>query len=110
MKSFLIALLLMSNFSYANDVSTGNYWNEECNGGTAIGYTQCLTYTMGVIEGVRAQAGMSSTKPLFCMPETATYGQSADVFRQYLKNNPQKRHERAPRLVVLSMMAAFPCK
>jgi len=46
----------------------------------------------------------------FDPPEGVSGAQMADIFRLYLKNHPERRHEDAATLVLDSLAEAFPCK
>lgn len=47
---------------------------------------------------------------VFDLPEGVSGAQMADIFRLYLKNHPERRHEDAATLMLDSLAEVFPCK
>jgi hypothetical protein len=86
----------------------------------------CAGYVIGLLEGARFGLGKalfhlgerevgevnSTTETLlgFCLPVEANYEQHRDVIYQYLKNNPDTRHESARSLGFLALSESFPCQ
>ena len=46
----------------------------------------------------------------FCYPDTASMGQSIKVVEKYLRDNPNKLHEKRGGLVLDALKKAYPCK
>ena len=70
----------------------------------------CMAWMGGVRDGhYLTMAFFGSGEALFCVPEDVTNNQFADMFIKYLRANPERRHEPASGLYVLSLMEAFPC-
>ncbi|OOY11660.1 hypothetical protein BMG00_11190 [Thioclava marina] len=84
----------------------------------------CIGYVDGLVEGMRWGAAaplVVSGVPAsevnqrvdallsFCLPDGITVGQYRDVFVQYLRNNPETRHNSARALMQSALSKAFPC-
>jgi hypothetical protein len=108
MTRFMIPLLLalvVGSPAWGNE--RGNFLYAQCNGADAGGEPFCVGFISGVIDTVEMAMDV---KP-YCVRGTgATRGQLLDVFRKYLQENPQTRHESAAMLLVLALKQAFPCK
>lgn len=78
---------------------------------------QCLGFMQGLEEGIGlafsvVKKGEGSVEDLgVCFPSdgTVTTGQITSIVLKYLKENPEKAHERTATLVVLAAKTAFPC-
>jgi Rap1a immunity proteins len=98
----LSAFFFLPTFANAG-LMTGNdllkYMNESTKfDEVAIGYTS------GVSDMLTASKAL-------CLPETVTGGQIYEIARQFLKDNPKKRHESAAWLVAESLKdAGFICR
>lgn len=49
-------------------------------------------------------------RPLFCAPDKVTSGQASKIFIKYIDENPQKLHEPAFVIAIISLAKAFPCE
>lgn len=109
LKVFLFVLSVASflpSYSFASD---GNFWHRQCNSGDSSGKLVCAAFARGFDSGKNAQAGLSRTEPVFCLPEGVTIEQIVDVFAAYLSRHPQNRHKDGGILMALAIANAFPC-
>lgn len=69
---------------------------------------------LGLVEGVRNSlmilGARSGTPSVSCMPLTLTNGQAVRVVLKYLRANPEALHQEKVVLVLLALVAAYPCK
>ena len=87
------------------DVGTGFY--ERCvSRGTAVGQmTTCVTYLMGMYDGVRATAQRARV-PICFEGEPHT---TMEPFVAYLKRNPSRLEGNTADLYLAAMLEAYPC-
>ena len=113
MKYFFVAILLVLWVGPAGarmaNLITGNDIHEMC--GAEGNYAQgaCMGFIIGVersLEG--AKRGMNGL--VFCRAKGVNNGQTIDVVKRWLKNNPSKRHFTAPSVIAGALSDAFPCK
>jgi hypothetical protein len=105
----LMCVVQQPSTSFANEVffQSGNSLFETCRGlGSASG--ACLTYIVGVVDGLSAAGGPIGEA--FCLPPGSTQGQIGDVALRYLTAHPEARNIQASALVARSMVEAFPCR
>lgn len=57
-------------------------------------------------DGARVRHRIS---PMACIPEGATYEQTVRVVLKYLRDHPEKLHERRSTLMLEAIASAFPC-
>lgn len=104
MKKIVLAVLMAFT---VNAQAIGTYFN----GNQFLEASESLKngYVMGVVD---AHAILSPVlkQSVFCEPNSATAGQLTAVVMKYLNNNPEKRHLAASRIVMVSLLEAFPCK
>jgi hypothetical protein len=109
MRKALLALCAISSF-YAPVTATaytGNQLLPECE-------TTNVSYCLGEISGFRLGFGFVMNRwqvepKLMCVPDGVSNGQLRDIVIQYIRENPQTRHESAQFLIVWSLEKAFPC-
>ena len=108
MKSIqLIAMLIILLFaSDAKADLTGNQLHNICKDPDTSG--ACLGYVMGVVDVIQQSKGRFKSWAT-CLPTNSSRGQARDVVKNYLENNPSKRHFSSPALVAISLSKAFPC-
>lgn len=104
---FFASILHFPAFSQAN----GNWYHEQCSGGASkSGQDICLGYVTGFAAGIRVQATVDEMSPIACIPPGVSNQQRVDVFTNYLRTNPENRHESASFLLAYALAKAFPCK
>ncbi len=108
-KNFLATavLLLSMSPSFALD---GNDLYKMCatpNGQPVKGI--CIGYVRGFIEGMRGQAWIDKTQPVFCIPDNMQYSQAVDIVTIFLRDTPEQRHQDSGILVMAAMAKAYPC-
>ena len=115
-------ILLSSNLAFGFVLETGNDLLPMCNAAInyvynneASGDVSKMGYCLGMLQGVlnlnslyRIEFG---NKALFCLPSKAiTGGQAARMVVKYLKEHPERLHEKYIILVGAALREAFPCK
>lgn len=71
----------------------------------------CLAWINGAVQAAEPTDWDSPQKPVYCTPRTGgSTGQYKDVFVNFLKANPAKRHLPAIYLFHQAMAEAFPCR
>jgi len=98
------------------DLLSGNKWHTECSSTAPGDALYCLGFILGVREGLNILEG-SYFKiddeyreiPPFCIPNGVSLGQHRDIFKKFLEDHPEKRHERASILFITATREAF-CK
>lgn len=108
----LAALLILTCAASEAHAATGNelaMWCREDGNGT-FHSGLCSGYISGVIEwqATLKASGMHSLEG-FCFPDRVTNGQTVDVVKKYLKDNPDKTHWGASALTFNALVGAFPC-
>ncbi|WP_193747904.1 Rap1a/Tai family immunity protein [Bordetella trematum] len=108
------------------DRSSGNFWLSQCRSQRTTDLLSCYAYIKGVIGGhsdgmarmwVRAVTLMPKGQVLpitpkgftFCLPDSVVNEQVRDIFVSFLQANPAQRHELGSKLLVDSLIKAFPC-
>lgn len=84
-------------------ISDNNFHPTDYNDLTARGY--CLGYFEGFVNGV---TGINDAS-LFCLPDTATTGQTTLVFVAWAERHPEKPHLAAGICAAAALSEAFPC-
>lgn len=122
----LVGLLAVSTHATAQTTS-GNILYESCTSDNQVMNGFCLGYLIGRDEGqflgallMSGSAGIDTSAENFnsfaneifqhCVPSEATNAQLRDVVVQYLRKNPESRHETARFLVLDAYREAFPCR
>ena len=112
MRKALLALCAITPF-YAPVTATaytGNQLLQDCET-TNVSSLYCLGYINGFSLGFAFVMNRWQVEPkLICIPEGVTNGQIKDIVVQYIRENPQTRHESAQFLIVWSLEKAFPCR
>jgi hypothetical protein len=70
----------------------------------------CLGYLSGLIGSNRLFQDSGRGRPFFCVPDWVSPGQARLVFLRYMDEHPEKRQDNAGSIVIVSLMAAFPCE
>ncbi|MDP6032132.1 MAG: Rap1a/Tai family immunity protein, partial [Alphaproteobacteria bacterium] len=98
-----------------NDLS-GNYWHSQCSSTETWGITLCLGFIKGMMEGLLIMEGTYIKiddeyvkAASFCIPKDVKLGQFLDIFKKFLQDHPEKRHDRASVLFAEATREAF-CK
>lgn len=65
-------------------------------------------YVLGAFDAYKVSEQLAE-QYTFCVPDSVTRNQLADVVAKYLKSSPEKLHNPAGALVYLSLRDAFPC-
>lgn len=104
MKSSLVlaAGLALSTVPARADWMSGNELHETCASGSAVDKALCLSYVMGVLDGLRFLDLPLKT------PVGATGGQVRDVVSKYLADHPETREQPARVLVKSAVVDAWP--
>ena len=104
MKRLIFAsMLALSTAAHATgDFYTGNEIHAYL-GGEQGGTKRAAA--MGYVAGV-----VIATQRTHCAPESITIGQSVDIVRNFLANNPQIRHMSAAVLILAAIFATWPCQ
>lgn len=69
----------------------------------------CLAFIRGVTQAFAGGLKVAGAAQSYCIPPTATMGQTQDVTVKWLIDHPAARHQSADVLVVTALIAAFPC-
>lgn len=104
----------------------GNVLHTACSSGVSEMAGYCAGYVVGVSEGMRlgtafpmivaGQMDMAKVNTisdailLYCLEDSVQNSQLIDVFRAYLRDHPEKRHQPARSLLLMSLQEAFPCR
>jgi len=73
---------------------------------------RCFGFMTGLEEGIEIGVGVAggpNAKSLFCVPPPVTYEQRLRVALLWLRNHPERLHERASLLIATAFRDAFPC-
>lgn len=102
MRALVLSLLMAAGAARAEFLN-GNMLYERLNEPVgSVGYSLAMGYVAGVHD---ARAGVE-----ICAPSSLTIGQSSDMVRQWLRDNPAERHRTADQIVVHVLSSRFPCK
>jgi hypothetical protein len=99
-----------SSASAQTDVSSGNYWYQQCSSTDAGARNSCVSYLFGLDAGISMETAIAQARPVFCAPKGVTNGQKVDIFTKYLAAHPENRQEPAVLHYVMAMTQAYPCK
>lgn len=55
-------------------------------------------------------AGVADANQELCIPRNATVAQTSDIFKKYLREHPENRHQDAQTLVLRALTEAWPCE
>ena len=76
-----------------------------------LGAGSCLGMMQGMKDMNKSYEVLLSKKALFCTPESGVSNdQAARIVVKYLKEHPEKLHEKESLLAIEAFMEAFPCK
>jgi hypothetical protein len=75
---------------------------------TPVG-TTCLTYVIGLSDGIGMFAAKGSVKEMYCPPEGVTHGQVFRILVKYAKDHPEKLSVETRLLMLWALVEAFPC-
>lgn len=81
---------------------SGNELHDMCSASSAVDRALCLTYVMGVLDGVQYLESPPRT------PKGATGGQVRDVVTKYMVDHPESRDLPARTIVRSSVIDAWP--
>jgi hypothetical protein len=98
MKKLIVLTMLAAGAAHA-EFYTGNDLLERMNG-TEVQKLIALGYVGGVADAMNNR--------VICMP-SATLGQTRDIVKQYLENNPSIRHYSADSLIQSVLSSMWPC-
>lgn len=87
---------------------TGNDLYSMCSN-PITGDLACSAFVSGFAFGMNGQANADEAMPLFCYPQDAAMLQLAHVYRNYLTDNPELRHQPAVDLLVDAMHHNWAC-
>ena len=85
----------------------GNKLQRDCSGVFNVLDSSCAAYVSAVAD-VLATAPVARHRA--CLPNGVTLGQTVDVVKRWLNDNPQLRHLPGPEVVATALEGAFPCK
>ncbi len=103
MKKLLIATILLTLSAQSNaEFYSGNELKTKCNDSNAFEKGLCMGYIAAVID---AYSGL-----YICPPSNSTLGQSTDMVKKYMSDNPSQLHRSADVIVTSAMSKDFPCK
>jgi len=105
-----VVALMFSGVAHADDSSSGDYWLSVCQSSDPIEETQCLSYVLGVWDGLVVAGTAAKTKSDICSPKRVSARQLADIFVKYARASHEVRHMSGRVLIVASFMGAFPCR
>lgn len=93
-----------------SDAAQAGFWDGNrlfyfCN--RAAGVEACTAYIMGVADAMAIGPVVSHRA---CFPNGVTAGQVKDVVLNYLRAQPQRRHNVGVQLVAEALAEAFPCR
>lgn len=69
----------------------------------------CLGYLSGLMVLNQLFQEMGRGTPFFCPPNWVSPSQARLVFLKYMGDHPEKLHEDAGSMVMVSLMVTFPC-
>ncbi len=94
----------------SEDILSGNHWYQACISKDEFDVARCLSFVIGIEEGMEVQRSALDGDKIYCAPKGVTYGQKVAMFIKMLTEKPEARHERAVVLFTLMMRQHFPCK
>jgi hypothetical protein len=113
MKSLMLAAAICVAFAGRSALAlTGTELYQSCQDKTpGVGFTACLSYSRGVMEGLLIGKILSKKGPLpYCPPDDGLSATQARlIIEKYLKDHPEMLHKQAAFLAAEALMAAFPC-
>jgi hypothetical protein len=119
MKRIILAAMvgvLVSGPAWSKDVDplSGNFWLKTCTSTVEKVMEHCLGFVYGlseglmVFEGTYIKVGDSYEKvSSYCMPDGLNLGQLKDILVKFLRDHPEKRHERVSVLFSEATRKAF---
>jgi len=69
----------------------------------------CLGYLSGLMVLNQLFQDMGRGTPYFCPPDWVSPSQARLVFLKFMSDHPEKLHEDAGSMVMVSLMVTFPC-
>jgi hypothetical protein len=82
--------------------------NRERIGDVAIQAGSCLGYLFSIID-IQSSGGAVNGKKA-CIPRNADMNQMVDLFKNYVRDHPDRRHLLAANLAAEAFALAFPCR
>jgi hypothetical protein len=101
MKKLILLAALLAGTAHAQFMSGNELLDRLNDPGTAKPMV-ALGYVMGVLD--------AHYNTEICPPEQVQIGQASDVIKQWLQNNPDKRHLPAAIIVRVILRQTWPCK
>jgi Ssp1 endopeptidase immunity protein Rap1a len=91
---------------------TGNDLYEKCSTApNTLSQGFCLGYSAGISDAMSIKPALNPVNTYSrCLSQNVTMGQIADVVKEYLHQNPAKRHFAAIALIAEALANAFPCQ
>ena len=100
-----LAVLVLVWAGDAKAYTSGNLMFQTCTQSQhSVDKAECISWVMGAMEMM-----IFSNKELFACWRSTSGFQARDILINYMKNNPQNRHESTVKLLVLAMNKAIPC-
>lgn len=69
----------------------------------------CLTYVIGLHDGIGMFADKGGPTELYCQPDGVTAGQALRLLVKYIKDHPEKSQQATRDLMLTALIEAFPC-
>lgn len=88
----------------------GNELHQLCHSRDGDEQALCMTYIMGVYDGVSASQATDSGGQKICPEKKVTAFQMIDIVKKWLENNPSKRHLMGSVIIKLTLEKHLPCK
>jgi len=104
MRLFALILILYAPTA-SSEFYNGMTFYEMCKSEYSDDNRECLGYISGVDSGIN-RSGLAGS--LYCLTNQSQ-GQLRLVYMRYAENHPDQLHEGASSIVILSLIAAFPC-
>jgi Rap1a immunity proteins len=82
--------------------------NRERMSDVAMQAGSCLGYLWSIIDIQSSGSAINGKKA--CIPRNADMGQIVDLFKNYIRDHPEKRHLLAANLAAEAFALAFPCR
>ena len=100
----MLAVLLLGVTPAASDFFTGNELHAFCDSSNPDekNPSVCFGYIVGVASALDPMS-------IFCFSDGVKARQVEDIVKNYLKDNPEKRHDAASSLVIAALKERFPC-
>jgi hypothetical protein len=101
MKYILGLLIAACTITGHTAFKDGNRLLNDMNDSSTVGQMVALGYVIGVTD--------SFSSIVHCAPSNVTAGQVRDMVKNFLVNQPQRRHQAADMLVLEVLVQAWPC-